>query len=158
MKISQELKNRLGTAGEYRVLSELLLLGIDASITTGNAKGTDIIVFSKKGSKYLRIEVKTSKNGRNFVTSYFPKYSQKSYTDPDFWVFYQPKLFNKDHEDVFYVLSHKEVRSAQLIVNKGNETLKGLGVDNIPIKLLESMEGIKYNWDKITHAEIHLND
>lgn len=157
MKISQEVKNRLGIAGEYRVLSELLLLGLNASITMGNAKGTDILVFDDNG-RYLRIEVKTSKNGRNFVTSYFPKYSNSSYTDPDFWVLYQPKLFNGDNVDVFYVLSHKEVRDIQLIVNKGNETLKGKGVDNIPIKLLKSMENINGNWGKIQVIDNNLSE
>jgi len=147
MKIEQEVKNRLGIAGEYRVLSELLLKGHSASITTGNAKGTDIIVF-KKDKSYLRIEVKTSKNGYNFVTSYFPKYSKKSYTDPDFWILHQPRIF-KNEEELFFILTHNEVRDLQLRVNKGNETKRGQGVDNIPIKLLNETKNILNAWGKI---------
>ncbi|WP_158084226.1 hypothetical protein [Marispirochaeta aestuarii] len=45
--MEQNVKHRLGIAGEYRVLSELLLRGCDASITLGNAKGTDILVYLK---------------------------------------------------------------------------------------------------------------
>lgn len=153
--MEQELRNRLGIAGEYRVLSELLLRGLDASITLGNAKGTDILIFLKK-KNYLRIEVKTSKNGKNFITSYFPKYKSESETDPDFWVFFQPrKPLSKNDDDCFYVLSHKEVREFQLIVNRGIETVKGEGVDNIPIKLIEKEAADALNdWDKIKTLNI----
>lgn len=148
MKESQDIKNRLGIAGEYRVLSELLLMGFDASITMGNSKGTDIIIV-KKDKSYTRLEVKTSKNGRNFVTSYFPKYSVKSDTDPDFWVFFHPKIFSKNGEDKFFILSHREVRVLQLKVNKGRETEKGQGVDNIPYAHLQLLNDSMDNWKKI---------
>ena len=66
-------KYQLGLAGEMRVCSELLKKGYDASIVFGNAKSTDIVVT--EGNKLLRIEVKTSQTGRNFVTGFFPKYT-----------------------------------------------------------------------------------
>ncbi len=148
MRQSQESKTNLGIAGEYRVLSELLLRGFNAVITMGNSKGTDILVFSQN-KKFLRVEVKTSKNGRNFVTSYFPKYSESSYTDPDLWVLYQPYLFNDSGKDTFFVLTHQEVRELQLKQNKGNETKAGQGVDNISLRLLTA-ENIEHNkWEKI---------
>ena len=68
-------KTNIGLAGEMRVCAEFLKRGYNASITYGNAKATDIILLGA-GGKYLRIEVKTSFNGRNFVTGYFQKYSQ----------------------------------------------------------------------------------
>lgn len=146
---TQESKNNLGIAGEYRVISELLLNGFNAVITIGNSKGTDILVFGAN-KKYVRIEVKTSKNGKNFVTSYFPKYTETNSTDPDLWVLYQPWKFNDEQEDKFFVLTHKEIRELQLIVNKGNTTKAGQGVDNIPINLLMK-SGIQLNqWEKIS--------
>lgn len=151
MKVPQEIKNRLGLAGEYRVLSELLLKGYDATLTMGNAKGTDIIVFGED-KKFIRIEVKTSKNGSNFVTGYFPKYTDRSYTDPQVWVLFLPKEINKLEEDVFYVLTHSKVRELQLIMNKGKQTKKGEGVDNISRKLLRDNEVSMGTWEVINKA------
>lgn len=144
----QQQKNSLGLAGEYRVLSELLLKGFNSTLTMGNAKGTDILVFGND-NKFIRVEVKTSKNGRNFVTSYFPKYSTESSTDPHVWVLFLPKELNNISEDLFYVLSHSQVRELQLIMNKGNETKKGQGVDNITLKLLKEKEVEQNMWQVV---------
>ncbi len=146
--IPQSEKQALGLYGDYRVLAELILRGYSASITMGNTKGTDLIILDKTG-KFLRVEVKTSKNLKNFVTGYFPKYKDKNFNDPDIWVFYLPGYFIKS-EDLYYILTHQQVREAQLIVNKGNETKAGKGVDNIPIKILESyFPNSKNNWEVI---------
>jgi len=102
---SQAEKQRLGLHGEYRVLAELLRYGFNATLTMGNSKATDIVVFGEK-NKYIRIEVKTSKNQKNFVTGYFPKYTDSNTIHPDIWVFYLPGYVNQK-EDVFYVLTHQ---------------------------------------------------
>ena len=59
-------KQRLGMAGEYSVCAELLKRGYKASITMGNAKAVDIVVFMQDKT-FRRIEVKTSLSTR-FVT------------------------------------------------------------------------------------------
>ena len=97
--------------------------------------------------KYLRIEVKTSKNRKNFVTGYFPKYTDLNNIHPDIWVFFLPNG-NNQHYNIFYILIHEQVREAQLIVNKGNDTKKREGVDNIPVKILEAnFPNSKNNWN-----------
>jgi hypothetical protein len=149
MKKSQESKNNLGTAGEYRVLSELLLRGYNAAITMGNSKGTDILVFNSE-RKFLRVEVKTCGNRKKFVTSYFPKYTTVGHTNPDLWVLYQPYLFNESGNDTFFVLTHQEVRELQLKQNNGNETKAGEGVDNISLRLLITENIEPNNWEKIS--------
>ena len=65
-------KYTLGMAGEYAVCSELLRRGINASITMGNAKATDVVVFCKtvNGNSYKKIEVKTTQTTK-FVTNFF---------------------------------------------------------------------------------------
>ena len=65
-------KQLLGMAGEYSVCAELLKRGHNASVTMGNAKAVDIVVFQQDNT-YRRIEVKTSRNKR-FVTGFFQKY------------------------------------------------------------------------------------
>jgi hypothetical protein len=130
--------NNIGLMGEYRVVSELLKQGYNATITFGNAKATDIIILQKR--EFIRIEVKTCLNGKKFVTSFFPKYTDPAKTHPDFWVFFLPDFSGKN--DRFFILQHDEVKTLQLIVNKGNKTLSGQGCDNIPLKLLEEKKTI----------------
>ncbi|WP_143305617.1 hypothetical protein [Marispirochaeta aestuarii] len=93
--------------------------------------------------------MKTSKNGKNFVTSYFPKYKNESADDPDYWVFFKPRLLTGKDNDEFYVFSHSQVREIQLIVNNGTITEKGKGVDNISIKLLKEYSDALNNFNRI---------
>lgn len=140
-------KGQIGLAGEMRVASELLKNGYNASITFGNAKATDIVVFGDK-NRFLRVDVKTSKNQRNFVTGYYPKYTNPSQTSPDIWVFYLPDKQARSDGDKFFILTHEEVAELQLIVNKGNKTEKGKGCDNIPLRLLlENKDKFEDRWN-----------
>ena len=116
-----------------------------ASITHGNAKATDILIIGKT-NLFLRVEVKTSVNGRNFVTGYYPKYADSSRLNPDLWVFYLPDKELSTRGDRFFIATHEQVGEFQLEVNKGRKTLKGQGCDNIPLKLLLE-KGIEDKWD-----------
>lgn len=129
------LKEMIGLAGEMRVCAELLKKGYMAAITHGNAKATDILITGP-ANRFLRVEVKTSKNGKNFVTSYFPKYADLERTHPDLWVFYLPNKKLSADGDRFFLATHEQVERIQLIVNKGCRTEKGQGCDNIPLKEL----------------------
>lgn len=141
-------KTRIGLAGEYRVLSELLKRGYNASLTMGNTKATDIIVFNDKRS-FIRIEVKTSRSNK-FVTGYYPKYTDPSALHPDIWVLYLPNLSEKSNGDRFFILTHEEVGKLQLEVNGGNKTEKGKGCDNIPLKQFKGIEAdFEDRWGKI---------
>jgi len=142
-------KNNIGLAGELRVCAELLKKGFQASITFGNAKATDIIVTSKSG-RYLRVEVKTSKNGRNFMTGFFPKYTDPTKLHPDIWIFYLPDKELSESGDRFFIATHREVEEMQLVVNKGNKTEKGKGADNIPLKVMTNYR-YESRWDTISN-------
>jgi hypothetical protein len=48
MNISQK-----GLAGEYYVLAQLTARGINASLTLGNTKGVDILVYNEEKKKGL---------------------------------------------------------------------------------------------------------
>jgi len=141
-------KNLIGLAGEMRVCSELLKKGFPASITFGNEKATDIIITGDQG-QFLRVEVKTSKNGRNFVTGYYPKYTDPQVRYPDVWVFYLPDKELSCSGDRFFIATHNDVGLFQLEVNKGVKTLKGKGCDNIPLKVLEA-KSVEDCWDLFT--------
>jgi|WetSurMetagenome_2_1015567.scaffolds.fasta_scaffold375033_1 hypothetical protein len=139
-------KNLIGLAGEMRVCSELLKRGLSASITFGNTKATDVIVIGQN-NRFLRIEVKTSQNGRNFVTGYYPKYSNPT-IHPDIWVFYLPCQELTTTGDRFFIATHEEVGELQLCVNKGKKTEKGKGCDNIPLKFfVQSRKKFEERWD-----------
>lgn len=53
-------KNSVSLAGEFAVLSQLSLRGIDANLTLGNTKGVDILATNPETDKLFRIEVKSS--------------------------------------------------------------------------------------------------
>ncbi len=151
-------KGQVGLAGEFRVASEILRRGYLANITFGNAKATDIIVLGN-GNRFIRVEVKTSKNNRNFVTSYFPKYSTPSDSDPDMWVLYLPNKDGLSDGDRFFLLTHEEVGELQLMVNKGIKTERGKGVDNIPLKvLLENRPDSEDRWHLLSELLITSRD
>ncbi|MDO8619214.1 MAG: hypothetical protein Q7R49_04710 [Candidatus Daviesbacteria bacterium] len=53
-------KNSVSLAGEFAVLSQLVLRGYDANMTLGHTKGVDILVSDPNSDKMFRVEVKTS--------------------------------------------------------------------------------------------------
>ena len=53
-------KNSVSLAGEFAVLSQLVLRGYDANMTLGHTKGVDILVSDPNSNKMFKVEVKTS--------------------------------------------------------------------------------------------------
>ncbi len=88
-------------------------------------------------NRFITVEVKTSQNGKKFVTGYYPKYSDPDRQHPDVWVFYLLQDDSHANGDRFFILTHEEVGKIQLVVNKGRKTEKGEGCDNIPLAMLE---------------------
>jgi hypothetical protein len=82
-------KNSVSLAGEFAVLSQLALHGIDANLTLGNTKGVDIIGYCDNG-KMFKLEVKTTRGSTKTKSSkLFGKYNCN-------W------LMNSKHEDMNY--------------------------------------------------------
>jgi len=63
-------------------------------------------------------------------------------------VFYLPDKHVSTQGDRFFIATHEQVGEFQLVVNKGNKTLAGKGVDNIPLKLILEQD-IEDKWDLI---------
>jgi len=53
-------KNSVSLAGEFAVLSQLVLRGYDANLTLGRTKGVDILVSDPQTGKMCKLEVKTN--------------------------------------------------------------------------------------------------
>jgi hypothetical protein len=139
----QALKARIGLAGEFGVASELLKLGCDATVTFGNAKATDVIVYdSQKPHLCQRIEVKTSKRKR-FVTGFFQKYGDKTKPHPDYWVIVYIDENNISH---YYVLTHDEMGKVQMDRNGLTTWQPVEGVDNVTLNNIKPFEN---QWSKI---------
>ncbi len=135
-------KQRLGMAGEYSVCAELLKRGHNASITMGNAKAVDIVVFMQDNS-YRKIEVKTSCNKR-FVTGFFQKYYDRTKSlHPDFWVLVH---IDEDYKSHYYILTHEEMGNAQMKRNEMDTWERIVGCDNVLLKDIEQFED---RWEKI---------
>jgi len=56
-------------AGEFAVLSQLILHGYDANMTLGHTKNVDILVSDPKSHKMYQLEVKTNYKNRNKVAN-----------------------------------------------------------------------------------------
>lgn len=52
-------KNSVAIAGEFAVLSQLVLRGFDANMTLGHTKGVDILISDPNRNKMFKMEVKT---------------------------------------------------------------------------------------------------
>ena len=126
-------------AGEYGVCAELSKRGFDTSITFGNAKATDVMIFLEDKS-FRRIEVKTSRSTR-FVTGFFQKYYDKLRTHPDFWVLVQIGEENISH---YYILNHEQMGEVQMKRNEMDKWEKIEGCDNV---LLRDLEPFKEKWE-----------
>jgi hypothetical protein len=64
-------KNSISIAGEFAVLSQLALRGIDANLTLGNTKSVDIIASDPNTGKMFKLEVKTSYNSKPTISKLF---------------------------------------------------------------------------------------
>lgn len=75
---SQAEKYHLGMSGEYFVAAQLHRRGVSASVTFGNAKNADVIVFREGSDRVVVVEVKTTRqpmwtfNGRITANSEKP--------------------------------------------------------------------------------------
>ena len=136
-------KYHLGMAGEYAVCSELCKREYDASITLGNAKAVDIMVFRPNNS-YCRIEVKTSQTTK-FVTNFFQKYYDKTLNNhPDYWVIVH---IDKDNGQTrYFILTHEELAEIQMKRNGMSTWGKVNGCDNV---LLRDVAHCEDQWSKI---------
>ena len=61
--------NKKSLAGEFYVMHRFFLKGYEATLTLGNTKGIDILVYNSKNNKQFKVEVKTTEmitNGKVF--------------------------------------------------------------------------------------------
>ncbi len=156
-------KYHLALAGEYRVASELLKRGLNATVTFGNAKSADVVAYGANRRATV-IEVKTSQQ-KNFVTGFYNKYKSPEQNHPDFWVMVQiAQDRNGGYTERFFVLTHMEVATIQAERNRTYNVRRGdvapdavlswqqhyersqTGVDNV---LLTNVQDHEDRWDKI---------
>ncbi len=93
-------KNSVALAGEFATLSQLALHGYDASVTLGNTKNIDILVFDPRTNKTYQIEVKTNRERRKGPTN--SKFFGRMETS---WQMHE-KHERIIHPDLFYCFVH----------------------------------------------------
>ena len=156
----------MSLAGEYRVASELLKRGLNATVTFGHAKSADVIAYGSN-RKAVVVEVKTTQQ-KKFVTGFYNKYKTPEQEHPDFWVFIQIRLGPAFNER-FFILTHTELSVIQAKLNRDYRircgditehqslswedhyrlTTEAHGVDNVKLPFVEEYED---QWDKIVNA------
>lgn len=145
---TQADKYHLSLAAEYYVAAELQRQGLHASVTYGNAKQTDIVVFSDASALAVVVEVKaTSKDswivggqvpppaGKPWVFVYIP---QASGAPPQYFVLTQSEL----HE----ILQPRDERYRETYQSKHGRAFKGPGVVTLSRRDAEPHLG---KWPKI---------
>mgnify|MGYP001577557230 CR=1 FL=1 len=168
MKNSKVNKYYLSLAGEYRVASELLKRNLNATVTFGNAKSTDVIAYGSN-RKAKVIEVKTSQK-KKFVTGFYNKYKTAHDEHPDFWILVQVRIDSDcSFSERFFILTHAELSVIQAKRNRAYRircgdvtedqclswedhyrlTTEAHGVDNV---LVTDVERFEDKWDKIVKA------
>jgi hypothetical protein len=161
-------KYHLSLAGEYRVASELLKRGLNATVTFGHAKSADVIAYGAN-RKATVIEVKTSQQ-KNFVTGFYNKFRAPEDEHPDFWVLVQVRREpDVDSTERFFILSHAELSIVQARRNRAYLLNRSViredqnlswndyyrltndrhGVDNV---LLTDVQPYEDDWGKIIEA------
>lgn len=58
-------RNSVALAGEFAVLSQLMLQGYNANLTLGHTKGVDILIADPENDKMYKLEVKTNYRSNN---------------------------------------------------------------------------------------------
>ena len=91
-------------AGEYFVAAQLQRRGVSASVTYGNAKSADVIVFTSSTDRVVVVEVKTTGRSQWVVGGRVPDASTKP------WVFvHLPE--EKKEEAKYYILTQSQLNS-----------------------------------------------
>jgi hypothetical protein len=90
-----------GMAGEFLVTGKLFKLGLQASITLGNAKKVDILAYNEITGKNFNIQVKTLRKSNCFLI-------KKENVEPDhFYVFVVLNDFSKEED--YFIIQGKEI-------------------------------------------------
>ena len=94
-------RQKIGMAGEFLVAGKLFKLGLQVSVTFGNAKGIDLMARKENGKNYS-IQVKTQKNKKE---DFFLK-EQRIENDIIF-IFVALNKFDEDEE--YYIVKGSEI-------------------------------------------------
>ena len=146
---TQKERYHMSMAGEYLVAAQLQRLQISSSITYGNAKRSDIMVFNTESEKCTSIEVKTTNKKKWPIGNRVPEYLKK------IWVFVHlsssiaepPKFYILKQSEIYDILKPIEDKYLQNYkIKHGVEYGNRPGVTTITIKQVK-----KYidNWEKI---------
>ena len=147
--MEQAEKYHLSLAGEYYVAAELQRPGVQASITYGNAKQTDVVAFRGSGDRAVVIEVKSTTKDGWIVGGHVPAPAEKP------WVFVylhtehsrQPRFFILMQSELNAILEPLDARyRANYLAKHGTEYGDKPGVVTLSLKDAEPHAG---RWAKI---------
>jgi hypothetical protein len=148
--MEQAAKYHLSLAGEYYVAAELQRRNVQASITYGNAKQTDVVAFCPSSSRAVVIEVKSTTKDSWVVGGQVPPNDDK----PKPWVFVHVSV-EPSHAPRFYVLMQSELHDILTPIDaayrdrfqtKHGREFDGAGVVTLRLK---DAEPYANKWEKI---------
>jgi hypothetical protein len=147
--MEQAEKYHLSLAGEYYVAAELQRRNVQASITYGNAKQSDVVAFCGSGDRAVVIEVKSTTKDGWIVGGHVPAPAGRP------WVFVHLDA-DSSRPPRFFVLTQSELNAilkpldtkyrANYLAKHGTEYGDKPGVVTLSLKEAESHAG---KWEKI---------
>jgi hypothetical protein len=105
MKPKRREQQLTGMAGEFLTVGKLFKRGYQASVTFGNAKSIDVLVYNPENNKTYAVQVKTLRKKNCFLI--------------------KRESLNTDHIYVFILLNDFE-RNEEYFIIKGSEILKDI--------------------------------
>jgi transposase-like protein len=88
-------------AGEFLIVGKLFKRGYQASVTLGNAKAIDVLVYNQKNNRNYNVQVKTLRK-----KNYFPM-KKEDIHDDHIYVFVILNDFDQNEE--FYIIKGSEI-------------------------------------------------
>jgi len=124
-------------AGEFLAAGKLFKLGLQASITLGNAKYIDIMVYNEKINKHYNVQVKTLRKRNCFPIK------RERIIDDDIYIFMV--LNEKGVEEEYYIIKGNTI--LEDIDHFFGSSYKNNKVSRVPAINYGAVKKYKDNWD-----------
>jgi transposase-like protein len=132
-----------GMAGEFLTVGKLFKLGLQASVTLGNAKSVDVLAFNPRTRRSFNVQVKTCRQKNCFPIK------KENIARDDIYVFVF--LNEMDEQENFYILEGKEIlRNIDKYFGSSYKRSRPSSMPGINYGPLKEFEN---NWDIFTKGQ-----
>ena len=139
-------KNGIALAGEFAVLSQLLLRGFDANMTLGNTKAVDILAVYPGSRRVFKLQVKTALRNSQARSQRYLSWvmSDKNEHDVDLDLFYCLVSIDRSTYQYRFFILHSSTVALYLKHSHEHFLLDPRHVDNLVRQFRLALEDTDY--------------